>query len=291
METISNSIIEISVAEHGAELQGIRKDGREYLWQGDPRFWGRRSPVLFPIVGRVYDDVYRYRGTEYHLGQHGFARDMDFVLEEKGDDRLVYSLESSEETMKLYPCRFMLQIGYRLDGNSVVVTWRVENRDRERMHFQIGAHPAFYFPDQDLSSDERGYFSFDNPDRLEYISPAGKGCVGGDVFVLERDGNGMMPVDVRTFDCDTYMFEGSQLKKVTLHDRAGNPYVSVEFDAPLVALWSPTAKYPDCPFVCIEPWYGRCDRYGYDGDFADREYMQTLEPGAVFEAAYRIVIE
>ncbi len=284
-------MLEVRVAEHGAELQGIMKNGREYLWQGDPHFWGRRSPVLFPIVGRVYDDVYRYRGGEYRLGQHGFARDMDFVLEGKGDDWAVYSLESSEETLRLYPCRFRLEAGYRLDGSSVIVTWRVENKDAERMHFQIGAHPAFYFPDQLSASGERGYFSFDNPGKLEYISPVGKGCAGDESYVLERDGNGMMPVTAGTFDCDTYIFQDSQLKRVTLHDRSGKPYVSLEFDAPLVALWSPTAKHADCPFVCIEPWYGRCDRYGYDGDFSGREWNQTLEPGEVFEGGYRIVIE
>ena len=54
METLSNSILTVQIAEHGAELQSIKKDGKEYLWQGDAKFWGRRSPVLFPIVGRVW---------------------------------------------------------------------------------------------------------------------------------------------------------------------------------------------------------------------------------------------
>lgn len=54
METISNSVLTVGVSEHGAELQSIQKNGKEYLWQGDTCFWGRRSPVLFPIVGRVW---------------------------------------------------------------------------------------------------------------------------------------------------------------------------------------------------------------------------------------------
>ena len=90
METISNSVLTVGVSEHGAELQSIQKNGKEYLWQGDTRFWGRRSPVLFPIVGRVWEDTYRYAGNSYRMGQHGFARDMDFKVTYKGEDGIVY---------------------------------------------------------------------------------------------------------------------------------------------------------------------------------------------------------
>lgn len=103
METISNSVLTVGVSEHGAELQSIQKNGKEYLWQGDTRFWGRRSPVLFPIVGRVWEDTYRYAGNSYRMGQHGFARDMDFKVTYKGEDGIVYWLESTPETLGKYP--------------------------------------------------------------------------------------------------------------------------------------------------------------------------------------------
>lgn len=95
METLSNSILTVQIAEHGAELQSIKKDGKEYLWQGDAKFWGRRSPVLFPIVGRVWNNKYRHAGNTYEIGQHGFARDMDFKLTYKEDKGAVYWLEST----------------------------------------------------------------------------------------------------------------------------------------------------------------------------------------------------
>lgn len=288
METLSNSSIEIKVSAHGAELQSVIKNGREYLWTGDPHFWGRHSPVLFPIVGRVYDDVYRYRGKEFHIGQHGFARDMDFKLVERGEDFVKYALETSEESLKLYPCKFRLEIGYRIEGSTVEIIWKVSNMDEDVMHFQIGAHPAFNFKDMD--SDQRGYFSFDNPGELEYVIPVGKGCIGREKYILKRDEYGMMPIDTGTFDNDTYTFENGQLRTVILHDTNRKPYVKVEFDSPLVALWSPMVAHRDCPFVCIEPWYGRCDSYGYDGDFSQREWMQTLAPGETFEASYKITV-
>ena len=291
METISNGILTIKVAEHGAELQSITKEGKEYLWQGDAKFWGRRSPVLFPIVGRVWGDEYRHMGNTYKLGQHGFARDMDFKITYKDKDGIVYWLESTPETLGKYPFPFRIMIGYLLEGNAITVKWRVENMGALDMYFQIGAHPAFYFPGFEAETEERGFFTFDKKEGLTYKSPAEKGCVGTEEHTLTLNEEGMMPIDIHTFDCDTYIFENSQLKKVTLLDKQKKPTVSLEFDSPLVALWSPTKPHPDCPFVCIEPWYGRCDTVGFDKDFAEREWMQKLAPKEVFDVSYRIVIE
>lgn len=291
METISNSILTVQIARHGAELQSIKKDGKEYLWQGDARFWGRRSPVLFPTVGRVWENKYRYAGNTYEIGQHGFARDMDFDLTHQQEDGAVYWLESTPDTLSKFPFPFRLLIGYILEGNKIIVKWRVENVGATDMYFQIGAHPAFYFPGFDPSTDERGFFAFDHIENLEYIVPAEKGCVSPECHSLQLDEQRLMPIDIHTFDCDTYIFDNKQLKKVTLLDKEKTPFISLEFDSPLVALWSPTKGHPDCPFVCIEPWYGRCDPVGYEGELKDREWIQKLEPKGVFEAEYRIVIE
>ena len=291
METIKNSILSIQVAEHGAELQSIQKEGKEYLWQGDAKFWGRRSPVLFPTVGRVWNNVYRHEGTSYDMGQHGFARDMDFQLVSKEENKIEYVLESSAETLTKYPFPFRLHIGYELVENQVIVKWRVENIGESELYFQIGAHPAFYFPNFDPTTSDRCFFAFDQTKELKYICPVEKGCVSPEVHTLELNEEGLMPIDIHSFDCDTYIFENKQLKKITLLDKAKAPYLSLAFDTPLVAIWSPTKEHPDCPFICIEPWFGRCDAIGYEGEFKEKDWMQTLAPGATFETAYTIIIE
>ena len=127
MEKLSNSTLTISVAAHGAELQSIQKEGKEYLWQGDARFWGRRSPVLFPCVGRVWNNVYRHNGKTYEIGQHGFARDMDFERVHQTEDEITYRLESTDETLSKFPFPFELGISYQLKGNRVIVKWQVRN--------------------------------------------------------------------------------------------------------------------------------------------------------------------
>ena len=291
METLSNSVLTVQIAEHGAELQSIKKDGKEYLWQGDAKFWGRRSPVLFPIVGRVWNNKYRHAGNTYEIGQHGFARDMNFKQTYKEDKGAVYWLESTPDTLGKFPFPFRLLVGYLLEENKITVKWRVENLGAMDMYFQIGAHPAFYFPKFDAATKDRGFFVFDRKSDLEYIMPIEKGCVSPERHVLKLNKEGLMPIDIHTFDCDTYIFDNKQLKKITLLDKKKKPHISLEFNSPLVALWSPTKTHPDCPFVCIEPWYGRCDSVGYSGELKDREWIQKLEPKETFDVEYKIIIE
>ena len=291
MKTLSNDKVCIQIADHGAELVSIVANETEYLWQADPKYWGRHSPVLFPIVGRVWDNTYRHKGSLYELGQHGFARDKDFQLTYEEDDALIYSLESDEDTLKKYPFPFVLEIGYRLKGNRIEVMWSVQNTGNETMYFQIGAHPAFYYRDLDPVTNERGFLDFGkNKKTLEFIFPTEKGCTPEKRETLTLN-EGMLELTPATFQCDTYIFENNQLKKITLTDKQKNPYLSLEFESPLVAVWSPSVAHPDVPFVCIEPWYGRCDTVGYHGEFKDRRWMQALEPDKSFEASYSIVLE
>ena len=258
------------------------------MWQADPAFWKRHSPVLFPIVGSVWDKTYRAEGETFTLSQHGFARDRDFALVQKEPHAVRFRLESDAETLKVYPYRFALEIGYRLEGRQVEVLWKVTNLGTTTMHFQIGAHPAFYYPNYVENQPERGYFGFGEPKSLVYRALAEKGCVGDEVRPVPLDADGLLPLDVHTFDIDTFIVENSQISQVDLFDKEKRPYLSLHFNAPVVGLWSPPTK--NAPFVCIEPWYGRCDRVNYTGEFKDRDWVNHLEAGESFEASYTITI-
>lgn len=65
IDTISNSRLSVSVSDYGAELQSVKLDGVERLWQGDPVVWDGRAPVLFPFVGRIKNGEYTYNGVTY----------------------------------------------------------------------------------------------------------------------------------------------------------------------------------------------------------------------------------
>ncbi len=290
MQTLKNEILTVQVKEHGAELASIKKGSTEYLWQADPAFWGRHSPVLFPIVGSVWEGKFRVDGKEYAMGQHGFARDMDFTIVAASETEARYRLVSNEETQKKYPWAFILEIAYRLHENKIDVIWEVTNPETEDMYFQIGAHPAFYYPDYDPQKQERGYFSFDKSENLKTIRIKEKGCIDVDTkYPLEVSQDGLIPIMKDTFDgIDALVLEDSQISKVTLHRTDGTPWLALTFDAPVVGLWSPPSK--NAPFVCIEPWYGRCDRVGFEGDYREKDWVNRLAAGEKFSSVYTIEI-
>lgn len=290
MKTLSNDSLTIQVSPQGAELSSIVANAtqKEYLWQADPAFWKRHSPVLFPIVGSLWNNEYHHNGITYHLSQHGFARDKEFELIKETDTELRFKLQESEDTLKLYPFPFYLEIGYRLAGNQIEIIWVVKNTGNEELHFQIGAHPAFYYPDYDENSQKRGFFAFDRTAGLTYKLIQEKSCIGDTEYPLPLNEEGLLPLDTHTFDKDALVIEDSQVKRVDLLNLDGSSYLTVYFTAPVVGLWSPPAK--NAPFVCIEPWYGRCDRVNYSGEYKDRDWMQYLQPGETFNASYLVEI-
>lgn len=304
MKTISNEKLTISVKDHGAELASIVSNGREYLWQADEAFWKRHSPVLFPIVGAVWNGEYRSHGNTYKMGQHGFARDMDFTLIKETETELRYRLTSNEETKLRYPYDFCLEIGYQIDDNRIKVIWHVENTGAETMAFQIGAHPAFFWPmltngqidsgvgamtEPLAATDERGFFLLEAKGQALPISVITEGgCVGKEAQI-SLDAEGFLPLNTDTFNNDALIFENSLVTKVTLCRQDKSRYLSLEFTSPLVGLWSPPKKR--APFVCIEPWYGRTDSVGFSQTYEEKPWMQNLAPGKTFDVSYDIIIE
>lgn len=267
---------------HGAELKSLIKGEREYMWCGDPKFWGRTAPVLFPFVGAVNNNEFIYKGEKYPMGQHGFARDMDFELVESYEDKALFVLKSNDETLAKYPMDFELYCGYRLEAGKLYVDWKVVNTGDDNLEFSIGAHPAFSLILEDskirLTKDGKLVDKFVN-------SVFGKGLLTDRKCEIKLD-NGIMDLDVHSFDGDAYVIEDNQIDCVEIMDNDANAFMSVEFTSPLVGIWSPPGK--NAPFLCIEPWYGRADKEGFSGELKEREWNNTLAVGERFEACYCI---
>ena len=98
---LENDFLKVAIDDHGAELVSIydKEKDREVIWQGDPRFWGRHAPVLFPNVGKHYGNHYRIGDKEYASKQHGFARDTDFTCIDSTLDSvcLLYTSDAADE--------------------------------------------------------------------------------------------------------------------------------------------------------------------------------------------------
>lgn len=286
---LENEQLKVTINTFGGELAGIvkKQTGVEYMWNADEKYWKRTSPVLFPIVGSLKNKEFIYEGKSYPMGQHGFARDMDFSIKSREAGTVWFSLKADEETLKKYPFVFCLELGYRLEGNKLKVLWRVTNEDEKEMYFSIGGHPAFMCPLNGEGKQTDYYIAFDTKEDLTYSVLDKNGLVDIEGEVLSTE-DGMLPIRKDLFDRDALIIEGKQAKKVSLCDRDKKPYLSVSFDSPLFGLWSPAGKH--APFICIEPWYGRCDKASFGGTLEEREYGNVLKPGEVFEKEYQIEI-
>ncbi len=290
LHTLQSGALRVIISDAGAEIMQIEDilTGRNYLWHGDSAYWGRRSPILFPIVGGLKNKTYKYAGREYPMSQHGFARDREFQMTEHNVDTIWFELKADEESLKVYPFRFRLEIGYRLEGRKITVMWRVANEDKKTMFFSIGGHPAFMCPIDGEGRQTDYYLLFDNKEPLSYGKLSVNGLLETEGHTLDI-GGGCMPITEHMFDEDALVIEGGQAHQVALAGPDKKPYLTVKFDAPLFGLWSPAKKH--APFVCIEPWYGRCDRESFAGMLADREYGNELRPGKIFETEYTIIAE
>jgi galactose mutarotase-like enzyme len=288
MEQIKNNHLTLTFSTLGAELQSIMDaDGKEYLWQADPAFWNRHSPLLFPIVCGLWEDSYRLQGKEYRLGRHGFARDTEFKVIAKGDSQVIFALHDSPETMNDYPFHFNLSVSYKLRDNKIHVVWHVENTDDKPIFFQIGGHPAFNVPGLLPGEPLKGRLKFDNAEPIRLFGNIG-GCIDKGRREQVETEDGVWAFTQESFKDDAVIFDHSQIKHVELLNPNGEAEVTLDFKTPAVGIWSPYGK--EAPFVCIEPWYGIHDWAEYDGDFRDKHLMNKLLPGASFMSEYVITI-
>lgn len=287
---LKNQELTLKISSLGAEMKSLKdnKTNQEYLWCADAAYWGRTSPVLFPIVGNYKEKESIFEGKTYSMSQHGFARDMEFTLESEEETEIWFELSQTEETLKKYPFDFHLHLGYRLEGRSVTVLWKVENPNDRKMYFSIGGHPAFNCPLKtgEKQSSYQLQFDTDGPIISSILDENGLLSERKKEFELKDK---KMSIAEDLFDEDALIIEKNQAKRVGLVNPDGETYLEVEFDAPLFGIWSPAKK--NAPFVCIEPWYGRSDKADFSKKLEEREWGNELEPGEVFEKSYQIHVK
>ncbi|ECB9811831.1 LACX protein [Listeria monocytogenes] len=289
MIKLENEVLLVEMKTAGAELTRIfHKDtGLEYLWNADSKFWGRHSPVLFPTVGRLVDDTYLVDGKQYHLGQHGFARDRDFQVIEQTENTVRFELDADEDSLSIYPYKFKLSIIYTIEKNTVAVSYEVENTDNKRIYFSIGAHPAFHLPLTDGTTFEDYYLDFGTEENLETLCLEGPYRSGEIKKIIDEPAR-YLPLSYDLFKNDALIFEALKQKEMTIKSDKTPHFVKVSFpEFPFVGVW--TAK-PGTPFLCIEPWYGIADGAGESVELRDKAGIEHLEPEAVFASEYEITV-
>ena len=276
--TIQNQAIKAVIKTKGAELSSLQKEDKNYIWEINSEFWNKTSPILFPIVGALKNGEYLYEGNVYKLSRHGFARDFEFEVIENSENAVVFSLKSNEETLKVYPFHFELQLSYILEGNKLVVKYEIINRSSEKMYYSIGAHPAFNIDGnfEDFS------LIFDDEKDLETYKLE-KDLFSGKTEILKLNGN-VLPLQYELFEEDALVFKNFATKSLTLA-KNNESVMKVSFpDFPYLGIW--TKK--DAPFICIEPWLGIADNANASGKIEEKEGIQILENNSKKQIAWSV---
>jgi len=279
--TISNSKLKASVKYAGAELFSLTDNqNKEYIWEGNPDFWGKHSPILFPIVGTLKNNTYTINEKEYQLSRHGFARDMEFQLINKTENSAVFSLQSNAETLKNYPFDFELQLIYTLRETTLDIEYKVINKSESQIPFSIGAHPAIALP----KNFESYAFKFDKDEVLKY-SLLENDLISNKTEILETYEN-LIPLHYKLFKNDALVFKTLESNSLTILENS-KPYIKVDFeDFPSLGIWTKD----QAPFVCIEPWFGYSDTAENSGDLFEKEGILILNANQTFNSKFSIEI-
>jgi galactose mutarotase-like enzyme len=288
MPSISNDLISITIASKGAELQSLyhKKNQLEYMWSGDPKYWGKHSPVLFPIVGELKDKTYDYKGKAYNLTRHGFARELDFDVTEENESSITFSLHSNKETLEKYPFEFVFSVRYTLIENKLKITFIVRNEGHEKMFFSVGGHPAFKVPLIEGTTYEDYELVFNERETVGRwpISPEGLIEKQAKTFLNNET---TIQLKKELFSSDAIVLKQLKSSSVSILSSKTEHGLKVSFeDFPFLGIWE--TKGGD--FVCIEPWCGIADSVDASGNLEEKEGINILEPSNSFDVSYTIVV-
>ena len=286
---LENEFLCVEIAEMGAEVTRIydKTEDNEILWEGNPVYWKRHSPVLFPNVGKKYKNRVLINGTQYPTSQHGFARDNVFTCIEAANEKASFMFRSSEETKEVYPFDFELHINYKLNKKELTVEWQVKNCGDETMYFTIGGHPAFRFAKPEETKADY-VLKVPGKEKLEYVLiDISCGCANVDEVHTLQLSEETYPLSDELFAKDALVVDNGQIEEAWLCHKDGTPYVGVRSAGfPNYGIWS----VEGAPFVCLEPWMGRCDNVGFNAELSEKPNVNKVETGEKFIKDYTIVV-
>lgn len=285
---IENQILSVSVSTKGAELQGIRHmgNGLDYLWNGDEKFWGKKSPVLFPVVGGLKNNQYQFNDKSYVLTRHGFARDREFTVTRQEGDTLTFTLTSDESTLTLFPFSFKFSITYSLMGNRLITTYQVENTGTETMYFSLGGHPAFKVPLTGNTNFEDYYLAFNMAETSGCWPLSAEGLIEKKSLPFFQNTN-LLPLKKSLFYQDALVFKDLRSTSVSLKSQKIPHGLTLHFEGfPFFGIWN--AKNAD--FVCLEPWCGIADSVDTSGKLITKEGINSMKPGEKFTRNWQVEV-
>lgn len=289
MQTIKNQKIAVKINSKGAELVSLfnQENQTEYMWNADPTFWGKSSPVLFPIVGVLKENTYHFEGQTYTLPRHGFARDREFVVEKSEENSVTFLLISDEKSLKVYPFEFEFRLIYFLENNTLHVTYSVKNIGENKMYFSVGGHPAFAVPLSENTTYDDYFLEFNKTENFKRWGLTSEGLIDAQSFDFLID-TYKLDLTKELFYDDAIVFKNLESSSVILKSDKTNRQLKFDFEGfPYLGIWA--AK--DANFVCIEPWCGIADAANHTQELTEKEGIVVLDLDEIFERTWRVTID
>lgn len=286
MYSLKNSDFTVTISPKGAELQSILdKNGREWLWQGNPDIWSGQAPLLFPVIGRLKDECYGHNGKTYKMNKHGFAREMDFEVLSNEDTSICFRLSDTAKTRECYPFSFDLEVTFQLEGNKLHKKHRVTNKGQEKMYYELGGHDAYNLCFSHTETMVDCHFSLPKEKSLSVWDFDENVMLIPEKREITLE-NGLLTVKPSDFSLDCFILEGLKERSVSLQDGKGNTRISMEFsDFPILTLWT-IDKAEDTNYVCIEPWTTLPDGIFMGRDLKDKQGVRCLNQGEQEEFSF-----
>jgi galactose mutarotase-like enzyme len=287
---LHNERLKAAIEPIGAELQELEdlNTGIQYMWSGDPAYWGKYSPVLFPIVGALKENTYFYQGHRYSLPRHGFARERVFELIDQTDVSASFLLVDDASTRENYPFGFQLVIRYTLLENLISCTYMVTNSVEEELLFSIGAHPAFAVPMRipGVTTQYEDYYLQFNKSTELLRHQLDRGQIGHKTSVIQLE-KGRLPLSPELFKNDAIVLKHIPDTEIQLRCVKHEHGLRFRFqDFPYFGIWAA----PNAPFVCLEPWCGIADHIDHDQQLENKEGIIRLGNGEIFERAWHVTV-
>ncbi|WP_046865234.1 aldose 1-epimerase family protein [Microvirga massiliensis] len=269
--TIESEALHAEISPRGAELTALRRIGTgDLLWNGDPAFWTGRSPLLFPIVGRVRGNYIQVDDRHYPLPQHGFARTRTFTLIETARDRCRWSLPWDDDTLAQFPFPFRLEVSYHISGTTLAIAADVLNEGDGILPVSFGYHPAFRWPLPCATGRAEHTITFSTSEPAGIRRPV-DGLLSANRYESPLEGQSLVLRD-GLFEAGALIWDELASRSV-VYTAPGAPKIIVEFDGlPQLGIWTK----PGAGFVCIEPWHGYADPEGFSGEFRDKPGLAIL---------------
>ncbi len=283
---LQNNFLTVEIATFGAEIKSILDNQyNEWMWNANPNFWGKTSPILFPIVGSLKNNTFIYKGENYTLSRHGFARDMEFESEQVSQTKAIFTLKANEKTLVNYPFYFELKVIYELKNKELSCTYEVTNIGNETMYFSIGGHPAFVLG-KDASDFENFYLEFNNDDVLNRLKLV-DGLISENKEIINLN-NQQLPLHYDLFKEDAMVFRNLKSNAITIKNTQNENKLTLTFDDfTHFGIWT----VQNAPFICLEPWFGMADSQNHNQHIEDKEGIIALAPQHVFTKSWKVSID